>query len=328
MRRLFIAFGLAVFLAYCWASVTYQNQVRVPGYRAVTVDVLGKGRTRAQWDADPQAQFRRLTELESAKYQLPEGKGAAGSENPVASGGVPPDRPLTSDDFAAMIARLAPDQGLVMELRDTSDIHRLANRNYLLRDPVMPPGADPDRPPLYNYASPLDKETIDGLLANGIGVVTVTGHGSPVSFEIGTAVMVAIIFLTLLAALKPVLWEPFRIMLDKRRQELKAGTEAARRNQEDEAKLAEAGRAENARLLRELDDLRRRARAEAELAAGEIVDEARQAGKDVKQEGLRRIGQAADSARRRLDGEIPELARLIADALTPGGAPADKNAEK
>lgn len=323
MRRLFIAFGVAAFLAYCWASVVYQNRVTVPDYRTVTVDILGKGKTREQWDADTQGQFQRLMDLESAKYQLPAGADlavpAAENESDAtgAKGAIPSGRPLTSDDFKAIIAAVPPGQGLVMELRDTSDIHRLVNKGYLLRDPVILPGADPEQPPLYNYARPIDKETIDGLLAHGVRVVTVTGHGAPVNFELGTAIMIAIIFLTLAAALKPLLWDPFRVMLDRRRQELEAGAEAERQNRESEAKLEEAKKEQNARLLRDLEDLHKRLQSDAERKAADIVRETREKEKQVKLAGLRRLGNEAGSVRKELERDVPELARLIADTLTP-----------
>lgn len=334
LRRLFITFGFAVFLVYCWASVHYQNQVSVPGYRTVSVDVLGKGQTRAQWDADTQGQFQRLMQLESAKYQLPEDAKVpappADAKRPGAmdaDGNISPEHPLSADDYTFMIADLEPDQGLVMQLRDTSAINGLANKNYLLRDPVMRPGDAPDAKPMYNYADPVDKDMIDGLIRSGVGVITVTGHGSPVSYEVGTALMIVVIFLTLVAALKPLLWDPFRAMLDRRRQELDSGSMAERRNQEDEAKLTEAKKTENAKLLRDLDDLRRRIQVDAERRAGDVLKEAQDREKGVKLEGLRRLGDSADTAKRGLDRQVPELAELIADAVMPGKAAggADRN---
>lgn len=321
-RRAFIIFGVIAFLVYCWASVVYQNQVAVPGPRTVEIDLLG-GKSRAVWDADTQGQFQRLMDLESAKYQLPENvRFTVPISGDAASAGasektIPFDRPLTSEDFKAIIATVPSGQGLVMELRDTSDIYRLVNKSYLLRDPVRTPGGDPDQPPLYNYARPIDKETVDGLLANGVRTVTVTGHGAPVSFEIGTAIMIAIIFLTLTAALKPLLWDPFRAMLDRRRQELEIGAEAERQNRESETKLEEARKEQNAKLLRELEDVRKRLQSDAERAASDIVRETREKEKRVKLAGLRRLGVEAGVMRRRLDQDIPELARQIADSLTP-----------
>lgn len=334
LRRLFIVFGFAVFLVYCWASVRYQNQVSVPSYRTVSVDVLGKGRTRAQWDADAQGQFQRLMELESAKYQLPEDAKIpappADAERPGAmdaNGNISPGHPLSAGAFSFIIANLEADQGLVMQLRDTKAINGLADKKYLLRDAVMRPGDDLDQKPLLNYAAPVDKDMIDVLIRNGIGVITVTGHGSPVNYEIGTALMIVIIFLTLVAALKPLLWDPFRVMLDRRRQELDSGSMAERHNQEDEAKLAEAKKNENAKLLRDLDELRRRIQADAERRANAVLKEAQDREKGVKLEGLRRLGDSANTARRNLDREVPELAQLIADAVLPGRAAGgtDKN---
>lgn len=326
MRRIFIVFGIAVFLLYCWASVVYQNQVKVPEYRLVKVDVLGNGRTRAQWDADSQARFQRLMQLESAKYQLPEGArvpAPADPKRPVqpeatdAYGNIATSHPLSADDFERLASGVAPDKGLVMELRDTRAIYALVNRNYLLRDPVTRPGDD--QTILYSYATPIDKEMIDSLIHNGITMVTVTGHAPPVNFEIGTSLIIAVIFLTLAAALKPLLWDPFQTMLDKRRRELDTGAEASRQNALDETRLEETRKTANAKLLRELDDLRNREQGEAGRLAGSIVREARDKEKQAKLAGLRRLGSAADSARETLREDIPALAEAIADALVPTG---------
>ncbi|MDR1612146.1 MAG: ATP synthase F0 subunit B [Planctomycetota bacterium] len=326
MRRVFIAFGFVAFLAYCWASVAYQNQVQVPRYRLVSVDILGEGRTRIQWDADRQAQFQRLMRLENAKYQLPEDARASspsGSGDDGQGGFISPGRPLDSDDYSRMIARLGPYDGLVMELRDTSAIHALAARDYLLRDPVIRPGSPPDAAPLFNSALPVDKDLIDALLENGIDAVTVTGRAPPVDFEAGTSLMVAVIFLTLTAALKPVLWDPFRTMLDKRRRELQAGIEAARLNQVEEARLEEATRNANAKLFHDIDVLRASQQGEITRLADEIVRDAHNEEKQAKLDGLRRLGDSADAAEKLLHGDIPGLAEAIAEALTPSGAAGD-----
>lgn len=303
MRRVFIALGIVIFLLYCWASVVYQNQVDVPAYRDVEIDLLG-GKTREAWDKDQQVQFQRLMDLETKSYQLP--AGADGDTN----------RPLTSDDFAAYIAK-TPGQPVLMALRDTSGFSSLLAHNYILRDTIPDP-ANPDGRPLYFGGHPLDKPMLDDLRTRGFKTLTVSGHAAPVNFQVGTALMIAVIFFTLAAALKPILWKPFIVMLEKRRRELEIGSEAERQNLQEAVRYAEEERRRNTELGRHVQELRMRGQRETAREAGEIVREARNREKEVKLTGLRDIGRAADYARAEMEKKIPELAESIADALTPG----------
>lgn len=326
MRRAFIAAGIAIFLLYCWASVAYQNEVAVPDYRLEKVDILG-GKTRQQWDADTQGQFQRLMELEAKKYQFPDGvkipgskkKGISSQEGVTdADGNISTAHPLTSDDFAHIISLAPAGAGVAMELRNTDAIYALTSHNYLLRDPVAMPDAEPDAPPLFNYAEPVDKAMVDGLLLNGVKVITITGHGVPVSVELGTALMISVIFLTLAAALKPILWGPFMAMLEKRRHELEVGAEAERQNQAEEIRYADEKKARHAKLGREIQDLRMKGQAETTRAAGAIVKAAREVEKKEKLDGLRQLADAARETGGRLETDVPALAEEIAGALTPG----------
>lgn len=329
MRRAFITFGIIVFLLYCRASVVNQNEVAIPGYKLVKVDVLG-GKTRAEWDADPQQQFTRLMELESKKYQLPVGsKIPAGSGETSkmskpgvtdAEGNISPDHPLTSDDFAHMLAQAPTGTGLTLELRDSLAIYALADHKYILRDPVFPPGSGdaPDVKPLYNYDQVLNKSIIDGLINDGIKQVTITGHSAPVNVQLGTALMVAIIFFTLFAALRPILWDPFIVMLEKRRREMEIGAEAERQNQVEEGRFADEKARRNAQLNREVQDLRMQGQRETAQMVGEIIKAARVDEKKVKLAGLREISDNASAAHAQLKQDVPALAQAVADALTPG----------
>lgn len=328
MRKVFIAFGIGVFLLYCWASIAYQNQVDVPGYRLVGIDLLG-GVSRDAWDADSQVRFQRLMELETKNYQLPEDAsikaGKPGEANvgrhahADADGNIPVDRPLNSDDFAWLIANAPKNGPVTMKLRDTSAIYGLLAHNYLLRDSIPWPG-NPDGPPLYLGGYPLDKDMLDRLRALDITVITVTGHAEPVNFLPGTALMIAVIFLTLVAALKPILWDPFLVMLEKRRHELEVGGEAERQNQLEASRFQAEERRRRDELNRAIQELRLREQHETVRQSGEIIAEAREREKAAKLKGLREMGLAVAKAERKLEGTIPELAGTIADALTPGKA--------
>ena len=333
MRRVFIAFGIVVFLVYCWASVVYQNRVTVPDYALVEVDLLG-GRSRSDWDADTRSQFQRLMELESRHYQLLEGtvikagvpgKNGVGREVHVDKDGtVPMDVALNSDDFAYLISQAPAGQGVRMKLRDPVAVYTLLGRNYLLRDSIFNP-ADPEGAPLFAAGQPLNKEMFDDLRIRGIQWITITGHAAPVNFQVGTAIMIAVIFLTLVAALKPVVWNPFLVLLEKRRRELEIGDEAERQNQQEAVRYEEESRRRYAELHREIQGTRMKGQNEAAKRAGEIVKTAREKEKAAKLEGLRALGDDARTAGNELDRAVPELAEAIVAAVAPGGRGGDKD---
>lgn len=306
MRRAFIAFGLVVFAVYCWASVVYQNRVAVPGYKLVEVDLL-HGKSRAEWDKNQAEQFQGLMALETKNYQLPED----------ADLGISPEKPLTSGEFAKFIAMAPEGQSVKMTLRDSSAIYGLISRNYLLRDSIPDP-QDPDGEPLYVGGHSIDKPMLDNLRARGVPALTVTGHAPPVNFQIGTALMIAVIFFTLVAALKPILWSPFLVMLEKRRRELDIGAEAERQNQAEKSRFEEERRRRQSELGREVQGLRLREQRETTLLTGAILTDARNREKEQKLAGLSGIGQAAEEARREMNAKVPELAQAVADAVTPG----------
>ena len=304
MRKAFIASGILIFLVYCWASVVWQNQVDIPGYKPIEIDLLG-GRSRADWDADQQGQFQRLMDLETKNYQLPEDAG----------GDV--DRPLTSADYQAVIGK-TPGHPVLMKVRDAGAVYALLSHNYVLRDSIPDP-EDPDGVrPLYFGGHSLDKATLDDLRARGFGTITVSGHAAPVNFQTGTALMIAVIFFTLVAALKPLLWEPFTAMLEKRRHELEVGSEAERQNQLEAVRFEEERRRRHAELDRRIQEIRLSGQREAAGEAAEILHEAREREKGEKMAGLRDIGRAGDVARQEVTAAVPDLALAVADALTPG----------
>ncbi len=319
MRRAFVAFGFLIFLVYCWASIVYQNQVDVPRYRLVEIDLLG-GTSRTKWNEDQQAQFQQLMELENKRYQLPEDAlipAWPGRHSQTENGMVPVDEPLTSGDFSHFIAVADGDGPVRMRLRDTSAFTNLISQNYLLRDSIDNPGY-PDGPPLYMGGAPLDKPMLDDLLARGYKTITVTGHGPTVTYQLGTSIMIAIIFLTLVAALKPVLWDPFMVLLEKRKRELDMGAEAERQNQQEAIRYEEERRSRNNQLHREIQTLKMLGQNQITREANEIIKSARDQEKETKLEGLRRLAEQADAAKIVLEKDIPALAEEIANALTPG----------
>ena len=303
MRRIGIALGIILFLVYCWASVAYQNRATIPDYKPVEVDLLG-GMSREAWEADSQAAFQRLMELEGKKYQFPHGEPGSG-------------RALSAADFEKLIAGFKPDEKPVVRLLDAGAVHALADRHYVLRDNIYSP-SDPEGQPVYLAGRPLDKALLDELRELGFRTVTVSGHGAPVNFQLGTAIMVAIIFLTLAAALKPALWEPFLAMLEKRAHELETGEEATRQNQLEAVRYGEEDRRRHAELNREIQELRLKGKRQAALEAAAITKKAKDQESALKAEGLRELGEASQQAEEELRQRIPEFAQAVADALTPG----------
>ncbi len=306
MRRAFIALGIIIFLLYCWASVVYENAVDIPDYKTVTVDLMN-GMSKAEWDKNQQAQLTWLMDLENRRYQLP-----VDSKDSVS-----PDKPLTSDDFSRFIARTPAGQPARMQLRDTSKIYELVGRKYLLRDTIRNP-KDPDGEPFYLGGVPVEKAMLDDLRAKGIHSITVTGHAAPVNFQVGTSLMICVIFLTLVAALMPILWNPFIAMLERRRKELDMGAEAERQNQVEKYAFEEEKRRRNDELARNLQAKRLDAERDTARQAAQILKEARDKERSEKVEGLRQLGATAAGTREEMEKRIPELAREVADALTPG----------
>lgn len=313
LRQGFIGLAIAIFLFYCWASVAYQNLVAVPDYQPVAVDLLG-GKTRAQWDAAEGEQFAQFMALENKRYQLPADRQLAVADKDGSSRTLGPSRVLTSEDFAAIVAQSPPGQAVVMELRDPTAIYALESHGYLLRNAIYDP-AYPDDPPLVNFAERVDKRLIDRLHDLDVKTIAITGHGSPVGFDIGTAIMVAVIFFALAAALKPILWDPFQALLDKRQKELAMGAEAARSNQAETAKLEEDRARRNAALVRDIQAKRMRRQQETAREVDAIVAKAKREEKEARHRQLQELGGSANEARHRLRAEAPELADAIVAAV-------------
>lgn len=316
VRRFFIAFGLTAFLVYCWASVAYQNKVSIPDYRLVDVDLLG-GVDRAAWEANAQGRFQRLAQLEDKGYLLPVGT----------LGSIPPAHPLTAGDFEKLVAAAPANERPVVRLRDPSDINRLLGRHYRLRDDIPYPG-NPSGPPLYQSGQPLNMTMLDRLRRLGWESITVVGLADPVGVRLGTGLMVAIIFLTLVAALKPFLWDPFMALLEKRRLELEMGEEAARQNQLEAIRYEEESRRRVADVRQEAREMRLKGGRDVAAEASEILREARTREKAAKLEGLRHLSDSARAAEEELGGGAADLAEAIVRALTPARPTASSAAKR
>jgi F0F1-type ATP synthase membrane subunit b/b' len=295
--------------------MVYQNRVDIPGYRAINVDLLG-GMSRAAWAADSQARFQRLMALEGEGYQWPEDAGA-----PPPGSGILPNRPILSEGFEAVVRSTPGDGPVVLRLLDTSEMRRLLGRGYVLRDGVDDPDSTDDRQ-LYAGGRPLEKNMLDYLRARGVTSVTVVGRAPPVGFLSGTAIMVAIIFLTLVAVLQPILWKPFAALLEKRARELAAGEENERQNQAEAIRLEEERRRRYADLGREIQVTRIQKRREVAEKANVIIREAREKEKQIRTAGMEELDEAVRTSETELTRMTPAFAAAIADALMPGAGDA------
>ncbi len=161
----------------------------------------------------------------------------------------------------------------------------------------------------------MDKRLIDKLHRLDVKVVTVRGTASPVGYDIGTSLMVALIFLALVAALTPVLWRPFQALLEKRKRELEIAAEAARNNQREEARLAEDRAARNAQLAW---DIQAKKMAEQQRTAREvdaILKEARANEKEDRRRDLLDINTTARQAEQDLESQVAGMAEEIARTI-------------
>ncbi|MCL2000965.1 MAG: hypothetical protein FWG74_05985 [Planctomycetes bacterium] len=193
----------------------------------------------------------------------------------------------------------------------------LLAKGYLLRDSVSDYG-NPVGPPLYAGGTPLNEEMLDDLRRRGLKHITITGHAPMVNFQFGTALMLVVIFLTLVAALKPILWDPFLTLLEKRRRELAMGNEAASLNQQEAIRYDEERRRRHSDLRLNIQELRMNSQRHTANQVGEILKAAKERGKSEKLAGLGELGEAIGEAEIELDRQTPEVMDAIVRILTPG----------
>ncbi len=198
---------------------------------------------------------------------------------------------------------------------DDAGATALLERKYVLRDPVYNP-ADPAGEPFYRGGRPLDEAMLRDLRAKGVAGVAVSGHAPAVNFQLGTALMAALIFFTLVAALKPVVWDPFTALLEKRRRRIERGNEARKQNLLEADNFAKERARRNAEAGREIQALRLNAQRETAKEAAAMLRAAREKEKEAKREGREEIAQSAGAVREAVEKEIPALAAAMADAIS------------
>ncbi|MDR3211492.1 MAG: hypothetical protein LBU79_06215 [Planctomycetota bacterium] len=309
LRKTYLFLAILLFLLYAWASVAYQNQVDVPQFHNQEIDLLG-GMTRAEFDAQGDSQFIILMQLENRHYQLTlEESFTDANGKAIAS-----DRPLTASDYSAIIASFPPEAKPKLQVRNPADIYALVGLNYHLRDPVYDPH-NPFGNPLINHAEPVTRELIVRLQELGVSHITVSGIDAPVKFEAGTALMVGLIFLALVAALKPALWDPFLALIERRQLEITQGADAARHNQEESERLTAERNSRQGQIVRKIQAERLRQEQEASNQADSIMQEAQKEEKALRLQEMRELTQQATVVASNLQEEVAPLAREIAHSL-------------
>lgn len=302
-RKTFITSVAVLFLAYCWAAYVYQNEVNVPRYFTVSVDLLG-GKVPEVWERDSAYQFQWLNSLENKHYQplqtqsiwLGNGKQ------------LPTNAPISSKDFAELIKdRLENRQATLIELRDPAAIHSLVDKRYTLRNQVH--GTQ------YKGGEPITKQMIDNLIEKDVKTIAVSGELPPVSLQMGTILMVGLIFLALVAALKPMVWTPFINLLVAREKLLDDGADLIRRNAQENARFEKERQTRLRSIKNDIQSIKSRKRQEALRNAGDIIRSARLEERRLKAQGLTEIHTAENEGKAHLMKQIPELAKEIADRV-------------
>jgi F-type H+-transporting ATPase subunit b len=290
-----------LFVGYYWTAVRHWHLMPLPDYAVEEVDLLG-GKTPAAWADDETFQNEHLRHLDRTFYQpTAEGLTLPGGRR------LGPGEVLTRADFRALIE--GGTTGIA--LRNPSAIREIAKKGYKLRNPVADPEAGLD----YHGGERLAKPVIDDLLRAGMDRVAVVGAGEMISIQLGTMMMVILVFLALVAALQNALWDPVLALIDERRRTVEEGEARARANRTDRVEIEEEGRRLNANVRREyMKDLTATQR-EAGREADRILHEARDEAQRLRQEAHREIEREIEAAAEVLEKQRSTLAREVASAV-------------
>lgn len=310
MRRLYVTIILGVFVAYCVAAHRSQGKYRLPRYELVELHILG-GATPTQWASPGYASQRydRLRSLEQRGLQPVQALAGLRGGNDVT-----PDQALTSEDFAALVARCAH----TVPLRDPAPIRKLVARGLRLRQAVHKPG-DPSCS-LGAEGAPVTKELVDRCLDQGLTSIPVVGEGDVVGFN-ATVFMVVLIFAGMTLVLKDVFWEPVMSMLDARVAKVNQGRRLIRENI-DRARLIEERRRHDLRRIR--DDYRQRmseVRTEAMKEVDVIMRGTRVQIRRLREEAAIALHRSLRDAGNALRCELPSLAQEVVRRVGGSGAP-------
>ncbi len=318
MKKIFIILVVVIFVAYCFASARNYAYIPVPQYRDVTINIM-KGMTQVGWENNPTAQKERFRELERKFYQPP----VAGWH--FQSGlSYKPDHVLTADDFKKILEQ-EPGLARDLQVRDPVALESIVAQGYMLRDNIMAAGgSSSDNQYVAKAGADLNKVVLDKLLSMGITEIRVTGKGNMVSPELGTMIMIVLIFLGLLSALDIVLFKPLVSMVDKRNAEIDAGMEKVRSNRVDASKLAQESDDKRKELRREHMSALAKARHEVMKEADEILHHANVEAHRIRDNAHLEMKTVIKEAEAQLHAEVDNIAReIVAGVLSAAGGKND-----
>lgn len=310
MRKLFILLVAVVLGLYCWKAAERNTLVDVPGYSVVTVDLLN-GKTLRSWD-DPASATKRaeyLSVLESRHYQPLEGGLALPDGTAYAA-----DKTLHAKDYEKIVQALRNGTVEPIKLRDPGKLYAMDARRYVVRNPMTLTLKD-GKTLVLKGGEKLNKHLLDQILESQTPVVSigVVGNGDVVAPQLGTIVMVILIFLALVMGLKDAMWDPLLAILDARKKEIEEGAALNRKNRDEHKRLEQERQTRFAAVRRDYLDQLAGVQREAMKEADKILAEARHEANKIRDEANKTL----DTELKTAESELRKgIARMTADIVT------------
>ena len=300
---------LLVFLLYCGAAQRNQSWYRVPEYRVVELNILGRATpTRWQSPAYASARHEQLSTLGKRRYQPVEPIGPPRLPRVVGCSQV-----LTRDDLEELVARGVH----TVRVRDPAAILRFADRGFVVRQDISAPqgaGRGEERV-VATAGEPVTKEVVDRCLEANVTRMPVVGAGDVVGFN-ATMLMVVLIFVGMTLVLTDVFWEPVMVLIDSRQVLVADGRKAVRANAR-EARDAQAERERRLRAMRDAYQERmRKARSRAMHEVDTILHRTRVHLKRMREEAASRLHASAARAEAQVRDELPALADSLVQRIS------------
>ncbi len=306
-KFIFIIVVLFVLIAYCAGSAKNFGYIQIPQYAETQINVLGE-MSPEQWQTNEVARDERIKELTRAEYQ-PDKDGFNFGGNHSYEG----SQTLTAEDYKRIVEK-EPNHAKDLSVRDPAEVIALANMGYIVRDNVY--GSNGKI--IASAGEILDKATLDNLISDGVKKIRVVGTGGVVSIESGTMLMVPLIFLALLCALKIVMFDPLVKIMDERSTEIAEGTDQAKKNRIESAKLAKESKENFEQLRREHVIALGKAKHKIILESESVIHEANAEAHKIREEAHRELQATLAKVEDELRNKVDELARDIVAQVVSG----------
>lgn len=306
-KLIFIAFVLVILIAYCFGSASNFGYTDVPRYVEKKIDILG-GMSMEEWESNKAARDNRLKELVRAGYQPP-----IDGYNFAKQLSYDKTHTLTADDYVNIV-KLEPIVATKLSVRDPSAVLDLASMNYTIRDDIIGSKGNV----IAKSGDVLDKNALDALIGVNIKRIRIVGTGGVVSIELGTMIMVPLIFLALLAALKIIMFDPLIKIMDERAEEIAVGSEQAKINRIDIAKLETESKEKFDHVRREHIFALGKAKHEIILESEVVVHEASDEARAIREEAHKELQEKLAEVDKELRSKVDELAQDIVAQVLKG----------